>query len=548
MEDTATAAPALDRAPRSSVLTPSLAASVIDAMGELIDDVVEADRAIARAIANRAALIDQARSWSEATASLMPPDAFAVRGWSAAHVARRSLVSELAAALHLPERTTENLIEESRSLLRELPATMTALADGEISHRHARVMIDHANSLPLDARRSFEEAALPFAVTLTPCRFDHRARVLREREHPESIEVRQNSCRDKRELSLDPARDGMAWLTAYLPAASAQSVYDRVTDIAAALQRPDEPRTLSQLRADVFCDLLIDGQTDASHPTQPNLGRGIRARVLVTVPVLTLLGRGSEPAMLEGYGPIDIDTARELAAGAPGFVRILTHPETGAVLSLGRDRYAIPPRPSRLAPHAGRNLPCPGMRCRRPALRSRPYEGLAVRRSVEPRQSRASLPEAPRPEAPHRVDRRPYRRWRPRVDLAHRAPLRDRAGNPHDGGTLTAQRSAAQRSAAPRQRRAATATRKSWRGRRPGIMFAPASGSRKHDRRRGRQSWRRPPRDRRDRDDQHAAEEQNEWGNGRGGDALHDCRCRPNHSSPRWRRVDTRGGRHAGLN
>ena len=352
METTATAAPGLDRAPVSSpptqpsMLTPSLAASFLDTMGELIDDVVEADRAVARAAADRAALIDQARSWSEATASLMPSDASQVHRWSAAHVARRSLVSELAAALRLPERTTENLIEESRSLLRELPATMTALTDGHISYSHAQVMIDHANSLPIEARRPFEEAALPFAVTLTASRFNHRARVLRERKHPESIEVRQSSCRDKRELSLDPARDGMARLTAYLPAASAQAIYNRVTDVAATLQCPDEPRTLTQLRADVFCDLLIDGQTDASHPnqlTQPNLGRGIRARVLVTVPVLTLLGRGTEPAVLEGYGPIDIDTARELAAGAPGFVRILTHPETGAVLSLGRDRYTIPP-------------------------------------------------------------------------------------------------------------------------------------------------------------------------------------------------------------
>ncbi|HEY8913380.1 hypothetical protein, partial [Lacisediminihabitans sp.] len=65
METTATAAPGLDRAPHPFVLTPSLAASFLDTMGELIDDVVEADRAVARAAADRAALIDQARSWSE---------------------------------------------------------------------------------------------------------------------------------------------------------------------------------------------------------------------------------------------------------------------------------------------------------------------------------------------------------------------------------------------------------------------------------------------------------------------------------------------------
>jgi hypothetical protein len=266
-----------------------------------------------------------------------------VRRWRTEAVARRSLVSELAAALRLAERTAENLIEESRSLLRQRPRTMAALSEGDISHRHAQVIVDHANSLPEEARRSFEKTALPFAEKLTVSRFDRKARVLRERTHPESIELRHNISRDKRELSLQPGLDGMSWLTAHLPSATAEAIYNRVRDVATRLQSPTEPRTLTQLRADVFSDLLIDGVTTADHPRQPNLGRGIRARVLITVPVLTLLGHGTEPAMLEGYGPIDIETARTLAADAPGFTRILTHPETSAVLSLGRDRYAIPP-------------------------------------------------------------------------------------------------------------------------------------------------------------------------------------------------------------
>jgi hypothetical protein len=65
--------------------------------------------------------------------------------------------------------------------------------------------------------------------------------------------------------------------------------------------------------------------------------------VLITIPVLTLLGQEAEPATLEGYGPIDLGTAYYLTARAPGLIRILTHPETGAVLSVGRDRYTIPP-------------------------------------------------------------------------------------------------------------------------------------------------------------------------------------------------------------
>ena len=261
-------------------------------MGELIDDVVEADREIARAITRRAAVIDKA--WSEATASLVPPAPSIVRRWRTQAVARRSLVSELAAAL-----------------------------------------------------RPSDKAAFPFAMRLSLGRFDRNARVLRERAHPESIELPHSTSRDTREVSIQPGLDGMSWLTAHLPSATARAIYDRVTDVATHLQSTTEPRTLTQLRPDVFghllVDLLFDGSVPADHPRQPNLGRGIRARVLITVPVLTLLGHGSEPAMLEGCGPIDIETERVLVADAPGFTRTLTHPETGAVLSLGRDRCPIPP-------------------------------------------------------------------------------------------------------------------------------------------------------------------------------------------------------------
>ena len=68
----------------------------------------------------------------------------------------------------------------------------------------------------------------------------------------------------------------------------------------------------------------------------------IRPSVHVTVPVLSLLGADVTPAELDGYGPIDQDTAARLAAQAPSFTRILTHPETGAFLSYGRNSYRVP--------------------------------------------------------------------------------------------------------------------------------------------------------------------------------------------------------------
>jgi hypothetical protein len=83
----------------------------------------------------------------------------------------------------------------------------------------------------------------------------------------------------------------------------------------------------------------------------------ITPTVSVTVPVLSLIGASTVPAELNGRIPIDIRTARLLAGAAPGWDRILTHPITGAVLTV--DRY----RPSAALK---RHLNARDQRCRFP--------------------------------------------------------------------------------------------------------------------------------------------------------------------------------------
>ena len=70
--------------------------------------------------------------------------------------------------------------------------------------------------------------------------------------------------------------------------------------------------------------------------------RSIRPTVLVTVPAMTMLQRGTEPGNIEGYGPIDPATAREIASFSRTMRRLITDPVTGIVLSLDRGRYRIP--------------------------------------------------------------------------------------------------------------------------------------------------------------------------------------------------------------
>jgi hypothetical protein len=127
----------------------------------------------------------------------------------------------------------------------------------------------------------------------------------------------------------------MCWLGAYLPAQVAYRALNALSCAAASLaSMPDESRTIAQLQADVLGDLLT-GVLGASG-VRPGIA------VAVTVPVLTLLGQSNEPATLDGYGPIDADTARMLAAHAPSFHRILTHPVSSAILDVDRTSYRVP--------------------------------------------------------------------------------------------------------------------------------------------------------------------------------------------------------------
>ena len=322
----------------------AFAAQLADHVGDLVDGISQLTRQESSLSATRALYIEDARRLTvvteQATAGRDASE------WSIEHAAHRVLVSELATALTLPESTIESLVTDSEILVNDLPATFESLSLGAISWRHAHVMAEHAGSLPAETRAEFEQRVLPFALTHTVARFNRYAREQRERMHPDSIEERHEAAASKRSVDLQPGSDGMAWLTAFLPAPTAHAIFDRLTDAAQVVVREGDPRTLGQLRADAFAAALL-GSTFSSSETMgaPKLCSVlamIRPSVHITVPILTLLDRGDEPAVLDGYGPIDLETASLLVSNAPSFMRLLTHPETGAVLSVGRDRYQIP--------------------------------------------------------------------------------------------------------------------------------------------------------------------------------------------------------------
>ncbi|WP_426225195.1 DUF222 domain-containing protein, partial [Pseudarthrobacter sp. DSP2-3-2b1] len=259
-----------------------------------------------------------------------------------------AVVAEVACVLTISERTAGALLAESLELTTALPLTLSALQDGTISWQHARVMVDETTNLDptgaaaLEAHFLDPEAPNPArgcpAGELIPSRFRQKARTWRERHHPVSIEKRHLRSVADRRLEYRPDRDGMAWLSAYLPADQAVGIWNRATAAARALQGPDEDRTMTQLRADAAAAWLLGGSEDSLTAGVPSP----RAQVLVTVPIMSLLGITDEPADLDGFGPIPITMARRLIAeGAESFHRVLIDPRDGAPLEIGRTSYRV---------------------------------------------------------------------------------------------------------------------------------------------------------------------------------------------------------------
>jgi hypothetical protein len=229
-----------------------------------------------------------------------------------------------------------------------------AFREGEVSAANAGTVAMLVIGLPDPA--AFDEAVVDPATQLAPARFKQMARALRERLAAEPAVVRHERAAEARRVIIENDVDGMAWLHAYLPADAAHRAMANVNRMAKSLSKAaDETRTMGQLRADVTTDLLA-GVLGAKGSVGVTVG--------VTVPVLALLG-GDEHGILEGYGPIDAATARRLAAHAPSFHRILTHPVTSAIVDLDRTTYKVPADLKRLVQI--RDVVCTFAGCGRPA-------------------------------------------------------------------------------------------------------------------------------------------------------------------------------------
>lgn len=308
----------------------------------------ECERMIRTLHAERYRRVQRARALAAEADGLSPASTSREREMSA-----RSFVAELATLLGTHETSASRMVAEARRLTGPRRATLEALESGALSLTQVRSVLELTHEVSPETARAMEQVALDAAsaavragIVSTNAEVRRRMRRVRERLQPEPLSARRARAAECRRVCVDPAPDGMAWLSLFVEAERALAIEARLTDLAARVPAHVAPdsRTPAQRAADIAADLLLGGTLpdDASTRDGAAATGAVQPRINVTVPALTLLGLDDEPAELEGYGPIDADTARRLAAHAPSLRRILVHPESGAALSYGRGSYRAP--------------------------------------------------------------------------------------------------------------------------------------------------------------------------------------------------------------
>lgn len=259
--------------------------------------------------------------------------------------------AELAPMLHLPSPSVQGRLVVARDL-HAFPALSRAAASGLMFTSAWRVVLYETANLPLEGR----DRVVNRVVDSVLSRHDEDRRPWTPGETrkavkraiavvaaAEAAEARDRAYANRR-VTVTPAGDGMAWISAYVRDVDAHRIYNRLTSAAAAARAddPDDQRNADERRADALVAQLLGrpgSVPPAANPAAPTPEPTPSPEISVVVSLATLLGLADELAEVPGLGPIDAATARELAAD--GRWRLwVTDPATGRVVATGSRTYA----------------------------------------------------------------------------------------------------------------------------------------------------------------------------------------------------------------
>ena len=312
------------------VLAP--AESEADAI-DRIRQLEELKSACAAAQARETAALEQRRAQAEAA-----------RG-----VAKARRCKGLAAEIGLARRESPHrggrYLRLATALAEDLPNTMQALQDGQIREEHAQVVLKETSWLSAGDRRVVDAHLADQLGAVGVRKLEALAKAQAQRLDQAGAVERNARARSERHVSVRPAAEGMAYLSALVPMQQGVAMFARLRRDATTMVGTGEtadpadptgqPRTRDQIMADLLV-LHVTGQTTAA---------AVPAEVHVVMTDAALFGHGDTPAWITGHGPIPAWTAKQWLADPDAQVflrRVFTRPEDHQLVGLDSRSRVFP--------------------------------------------------------------------------------------------------------------------------------------------------------------------------------------------------------------
>ncbi len=209
---------------------------------------------------------------------------------------------------------------------------LDALAAGLIDNRRARAIVHGTTHLDDDTARAVVDAVIGDAARFTTGQLMHRLRKLCIDVDPQAAAKRYHQAVEQRAIRSQATEAGTTNLFATdLAPDQAAAAMAHLTHTARTLRNQGDPRTMDQLRADVFIDLLQGTHTRCG---------GKRGGVNLTADLETLTRLAEHPGELAGYGPVIADIARQVTEHQhhSPWTYTITDPHTGMLIDAGTTR------------------------------------------------------------------------------------------------------------------------------------------------------------------------------------------------------------------
>jgi uncharacterized protein DUF222/HNH endonuclease len=234
----------------------------------------------------------------------------------------RSIAAQVGLACRVSPREGRRRVRVARDLHAGHDRVRALFAAGELSdYKVATIVAATAHLDPAERAQVDDELAQRKVETLGLRRIHDLARSLAAAAAPDAFIRRCRAARSDRRVSVRPAADGMADLTAHLPVEQAVACYAALVKAADELAVRPEP--LTRGRGQVMADTLVERVTGQA------LAGAVNVEVQIVVPVEALLDPTTQqPAEVPGHGPLPADLVSDLLttdAGRKAWRRLITH-------------------------------------------------------------------------------------------------------------------------------------------------------------------------------------------------------------------------------